>query len=162
MKKWAIYSFTGATPSFGPQPSLRRIMPMRMRVKWDGARNYLLIDSGSRRPLADEDDSASPLTDAHAQKPAAATAAAKRQTPPRTPSPSSQSEAWLCAALLCGFGLGGSSAGQTSLSRTSSVWLTRLHAAPSAKTPFFHTADTIEVAAVCGEFRGAESAERAF
>ena len=130
---------------------------MRMRVKWDGARNYLLIDSGSRRPLADEDDSASPLTDAHAQKPAAATAAVKPQTPPRTPSPNGQ-----YVAFHSGFVFGGSSAGQTSLSRTSSVWLTRLHAAPSAKTPFFHTADTIEVAAVCGEFRGAESAERAF
>jgi hypothetical protein len=58
-----------------------------------------------------------PLTAARAHTPASATAAAKRQTPPRTPALFGQSAVWLSAALPSGFGFGGSSAGQTSLSR---------------------------------------------
>jgi hypothetical protein len=71
-----------------------------------------------------------------AHTPASATTATKQQTPPRTPASTGRNLLWLCAALLCDFGFGGSSVSQTSVSRDVMHGSTRLHAAPSAQNPF--------------------------
>ena len=150
--------------------SISLLRPGKVKILWraSAARCTAGAASASRLDSLPCAESKGPILTAarvHAQTPASVTAAAKRQTPPRTPASIGRSALRLCAALLYGSGFGGSYASETILSRAviyTTPFFSPLNAKPSAQNPVFPAPDRMKSAALCGDCLCAKSVLQVF